>query len=116
MVIAHFILSYLDTQLGIKMKKYSVTLDPIKCISYTLPDGRKFYPGRSKIMSESDIEPFQSAGVFLISLYSDDSEKDVVVGKKSDEKKVRFRKRKVSSPEINPDDKLDIEEDKEDFV
>jgi len=92
------------------MKKFLVTLDPTKCLSYTLPDGRKFLPSRSKVMSEGDIGPFVSAGVFLIQPHSSDVEHKVV------EKKVlpRFKRKKVQSPEINPDDKLDVEEDKED--
>lgn len=96
------------------MKRYLITLDPTKCVSYTLPDGRKFHPGRSKIISESDVVAFQSAGVFLISLHSDCDE--TVTEKVVEDKKIRFRKRKVVSPEINPDDKLDVEQDKEDFV
>ena len=99
------------------MNMYLVTLDPSKCVSYTLPDGRKFLPGRSKVISEEDVGVFQSAGVFLVS----QQPSSVRSSEKSsdgdeDGKKIRFKKRKVSSPEINPDDKLDVEEDKKDFV
>ena len=89
------------------MSKFLVTLDPTKCLSYTLPDGRRFVPNRSKVLQESDIGPFVSAGVFLVQPHEEDR---VVVKIK---KKSAFRK-KVSSPEINPADKLDTEVDKED--
>lgn len=107
------------------MKRFVVTLDPTKCVSYTLPDGRKFLPGRSKVMSGDDIELFKSAGVFLIEeqyipeKLTDQEQPSSESGEVKEsvpDKKVRFKKRKVVSPEINPDDKLDVEKDKEDFV
>ena len=47
-------------------KRFMVTLDGSKCLSHTLPDGRKFFPNRPRPIPEENIAPFRSAGVFMI--------------------------------------------------
>lgn len=80
------------------MKRYNVTLDPSKCVSYTLPDGRKFLPNRTRSMSEKDVEPFVQSGVFHVELVSDDD-------RKSQAKNAGFRRKKPVNPEVNHEEK-----------
>ena len=90
------------------MKKYSVTLDPSKCVSYTLPDGRKFLPGRTRMMEEGEFGPFQDAGVFLIHLAAGDTPAEDKA-----KQAAGFKRKKPITPEVNHEEKIDGEETKE---
>ena len=47
------------------MKKYKVSLDETKCLSYTLR-GVRYVPNRPIVKSENEIKEFSESGVFLI--------------------------------------------------
>lgn len=91
------------------MKRYNVTLDPSKCVSYTLPDGRKFLPNRTRSMSEKDIEPFVQSGVFHVELVEDDE-------RKSQAKNAGFRRKKPVSTEVNHEEKQTTSEESREEV
>jgi len=76
------------------MKKYLVKLNPTKCVSFTFANsGIKWVPNRSKVVGEKDIDVYQNAGVFQI------GEIESVMKKREG-----FKRKKVVSPEVNPDD------------
>jgi len=81
-------------------KMYVVTLDPMKCKSFTLPDGRKFLANRPNHIPEDKLGPFQSSGMFLIQPVMKREEGSVP-------------KRKIPQPETNPDEKGEVLVEKE---
>lgn len=86
------------------MRKFLVELDSTKCRSYSFSNGQKYVAGRAKVVSEDALEPFRSAGVFLIS--------DTVVGapvaKKEETATLKAKPRSAAREVKNFEDKGEV--------
>jgi len=73
-----------------KSQMYAVSLDPTKCLSYTMPNGIKYVAGKVVNIPEEKLGPYKSAAVFNITKYVD---------------RPPVAPKKAASVEVNPDDK-----------